>query len=98
MKSNGLLGVVLATVLTGCVNGPSPSSPPTSEPRIEIRYVTIPAELIPSRPKLEDVPAKDLQCLSDQTYTKFVQNFKLLNAYSKELEALLRSPSPVVDK
>lgn len=76
MRAAGLIAFLL---LAGC------ASPP------EIRYRAVPPELIPDPPVVPTIPASDLQCLSEATYSKLATRDKLRRQYAKELRALLET-------
>jgi hypothetical protein len=40
---------------------------------VQYRYVPIPPNLIPPRAELPKIPAAELECLTDETYTKLVE-------------------------
>lgn len=56
---------------------------------VETRYAPIPAGLIPVKPELENIKSEELQCLTEEAYTKLVKNMQKLQNYSSDLRALL---------
>lgn len=73
------LVIVLVLALVGCT--------PT------IEYRTIPAWLIPAKPTVTAIPAKQLACLSDETYIQLAGRDRACWQYARELRALL-GPEP----
>lgn len=73
--------LIVVAVLVGCAS-----------PTVEYRYVAVPVSLVPPEPVLENIKSSQLQCLSDDTYTKLVSNHRKLTSYGKELRALLVNP------
>lgn len=78
MRTIGLLEFLL---LAGCASQP------------EIRYRAVPPELIPDPPVVPTIAAADMQCLSDEIYSKLALRDKLRRQYAKELRALLETGS-----
>jgi len=50
---------------------------------VQYRYVTVPQNLLPPRAEVPRIPADQLRCLTDETYTKLVERDQALR---RELE------------
>lgn len=60
-----------------------------STPKVEYRYATIPAALIPPEPELVEIKAEELKCLSDDTWEKLKTNVTNWREYAQQLRVLL---------
>ena len=45
---------------------------------VQYRYVPIPPNLVPMRAELPRIPAAELECLADETYSKLVERDRAL--------------------
>lgn len=58
-----------------------------------VEYVPVPLDL-PDRPILPTVKSTELQCLSDDVYTRLVQRDRLQHGHIEVLEAVIVSTQP----
>lgn len=81
MKRSKLLMVIVATLIatgsTGC----------TSQ-RVQYQILPLP---LPERPLLPAISADELQCLSDETYSKLAERNRLRRQYAEQLETIITS-------
>jgi len=58
------LALIALLLLSGCT--------------VAYRYVAVPPNLVPMRAELPRIPAAELECLADETYSKLVERDRAL--------------------